>query len=84
MSKRIIGLIMASLLTSSAYADEASLKKSIETVYPKLKVQSITKTPYAGLYEVFLDGQIIYTDDKFSFLIAEGKVIDPVSRRNLT
>lgn len=84
MSKRIIGLIMAALLTSSAYADEASLKKSIETVYPKLKVQSITKTPYAGLYEVFLDGQIIYTDDKFSFLIAEGKVIDPVSRRNLT
>ncbi|HWU83090.1 MAG TPA: DsbC family protein [Methylophilaceae bacterium] len=84
MPTRIIGLIMAALLTSSAYADEASLKKAIETVYPKLKVQSITKTPYAGLYEVFLDGQIIYTDDKFSFLIAEGKVIDPMSRRNLT
>ena len=84
MSPRIISLIMAALFATSAYADEASLKKAIETVYPKLKVQSITKTPYAGLYEVFLDGQIIYTDDKFSFLIAEGKVIDPVSRRNLT
>lgn len=84
MYKTMFGLIAAALLTTNVLADEASLRKSIEAAYPKLKVQSVTKTPYSGLYEVFLDGQIIYTDDKFSFLIVEGKIIDPVSKRNLT
>lgn len=84
MLRTIIGLLFAGLITTSAYADETSLRKAIEATYPKLKVQSVTKTPFSGLYEVFLDGQIIYTDDKFSFLIVEGKVIDPVSKRNIT
>lgn len=84
MLRTIIGLLCAGLIATSAYADEASLRKAIEATYPKLKVQSVTKTPFSGLYEVFLDGQIIYTDEKFSFLIVEGKVIDPVSKRNVT
>lgn len=84
MLRTIIGLLCAGLITTSVYADETSLRKAIETAYPKLKVQSVTKTPFSGLYEVFLDGQIIYTDEKFSFLIVEGKVIDPVTKRNVT
>jgi thiol:disulfide interchange protein DsbC len=84
MYKTTTGLLIAALLATSAFADEAGLRKSIEATYPKLKVQSVIKTPYSGLYEVFLDGQIIYTDEKFSFLIVEGKVIDPASKRNLT
>lgn len=84
MLRTIIGLLFAGLITTSAYADEAGLRKAIEATYPRLKVQSVTKTPFSGLYEVFLDGQIIYTDEKFSFLIVEGKVIDPVSKRNVT
>lgn len=84
MYKRSLGLLLAAMMTTSAHADEASLRKAIETTYPKLKVQSITKTPYSGLFEVYLDGQIIYTDERFSFLIADAKVIDPVSKRNMT
>jgi thiol:disulfide interchange protein DsbC len=84
MYKTILGIILTAFLISTAFADEASLKRSIEIAYPKIKVQSVTKTPYSGLYEVFLDGQIIYTDERFSFLIAEGKIIDPMSKRNIT
>jgi thiol:disulfide interchange protein DsbC len=84
MYKTIIGIILTALFTDIALANEAGLRKSIEAAYPKIKVHSVTKTPYSGLYEVFLDGQIIYTDEKFSFLIAEGKIIDPVSKRNIT
>lgn len=76
--------LLAGLMTFNVLADEASLKKSIEGVYPTLKVQKITKTPFNGLYEVFLGEEIIYTDEKFSFLIAEGRVIDVKTRRNLT
>ena len=68
----------------TALADEATLKKTIEAAYPKFKVDSVVKTPYAGLYEVFMGGQIIYTDDKFSFLIAEGRLVDPKTKKDLT
>lgn len=76
--------LLAGMLTTTAWADEASLKKTIEATYPKVKIQNIAKTPYAGLYEVFLDGQIIYTDDSFNFLIVEGRLVDPKNRRDLT
>ena len=84
MSKKFLGLLLAILLTGSAYADEASLRKAIEAAYPKVKVESVVKTPYGGLYEIFLDGQIVYTDEKFSFLIAEGHLVEPKSKRDIT
>ena len=67
-----------------AFADEASVKKAVEAAYPKFKVDSVTKTPYAGLYEVFMAGQIIYTDEKMSFLIAEGHLVDPKTKKDIT
>ncbi len=75
-----------SLLTLSqfALADEASLKKAIEAAYPKFKVESVIKTPYAGLYEVFMGGQIVYTDEKLTFLIAEGRLVDPRTKKDVT
>ncbi len=84
MWKKLTGILLATLLAGSAWADEASLRKTIEAAYPKMHVQSVAKTPYAGLYEVFLDGQIIYTDEKFSFLIAEGRLVDPKNKRDIT
>ena len=76
----------ASLLTISqfALADEASLKKAIEAAYPKFKVESVVKTPYSGLYEVFMGGQIIYADEKLTFLIAEGRLVDPKTKKDVT
>ncbi len=77
-------LFLAIGLSMQAWADEAALKKIIEAAYPKFKVDNVTKTPYGGLYEVFMGGQIIYTDDKFSFLIAEGKLVDPKTKKDIT
>lgn len=77
-------LFLAIGLSMQAWADEAALKKIIEAAYPKFKVDSVTKTPYGSLYEVFMGGQIIYTDDKFSFLIAEGKLVDPKTKKDIT
>ena len=71
-------------ISQLAQADEASLKKAIEAAYPKFKVESVTKTPYAGLYEVFMGGQIIYTDEKLTFLIAEGRLVDPKTKKDVT
>lgn len=81
--KQLVTLSMLALSTF-AIADEASLKKAVEAAYPKFKVESVVKTPYAGLYEVFMGGQIIYTDEKLTFLIAEGRLVDPKSKKDVT
>ena len=84
MPKKLFGLLIGTLLMSGAYADDATLKKAIESTYPDVQVESIKKTQFGGLYEVFMGGQIIYTDEKFTFLIAEGRLIDPKNKRNVT
>lgn len=81
-------IILAALMTMTAsgisVADEASLKKAIEAAYPKFKVDSVTKTPYSGLYEVFMGGQIVYADEKLTFIIAEGRLVDPKTKKDIT
>lgn len=85
MLKKSFVVILLSLIASGTlFADEASLRKAIESAYPKVHVGKITKTPYAGLYEVVVNGQIVYTDEKFSFLIVDGGLIDTKTKRDVT
>ncbi|MDP2154061.1 MAG: DsbC family protein [Methylotenera sp.] len=84
MLKKIVSVALLSAFATFAVADEASVKKAVEAAYPKFKVEKVTKTPYAGLYEVFMGGQIIYTDEKLSFLIAEGRLVDPKTKKDIT
>jgi thiol:disulfide interchange protein DsbC len=46
-------------------------------------VQSVTKSGYLGLYEVYADGQVLYTDEKLTTIIA-GTLIDGKTMRNVT
>lgn len=84
MLKKLVSIALLSSLSTFAIADEASVKKAVEAAYPKFKVDKVTKTPYAGLYEVFMAGQIIYTDEKLTFLIAEGRLVDPKTKKDIT
>jgi thiol:disulfide interchange protein DsbC len=84
MYKQLFGIALLTALASHAMADEASVKKAVEAAYPKFKVDSVTKTNYSGLYEVFMGGQILYTDEKMSFLIAEGHLVDPKTKKDIT
>ncbi len=84
MFKHLLGLSLLTALISNAMADELSVKKAVEAAYPKFKVESVNKTPYAGLYEVFMGGQIVYTDEKMTFLIAEGHIVEPKTKKDIT
>lgn len=64
-------------------ADEAKIRKTLTEQFPGVQITSVTKTPYAGLFEVYMDGQIVYVDDKAQFAIA-GDVLDLKTRRNVT
>lgn len=84
MLKKILPVFVISLLavfSLSASANEASIKKAVEAKFGK--VESVTKTNYFGLYEIYADGQIMYTDEKVSaFLI--GNLIDGKSMKSVT
>lgn len=84
MIRKLISIALIGVFSTFAMADEASVKKAVEAAYPKFKVEKVTKTPYAGLYEVFMGGQIIYTDEKLTFLIAEGRLVDPKTKKDIT
>ncbi len=70
------------LTCGAAFADEASVRKLVEAKLQS-KVQSVTKTPYGGLYEVYMDGKLHYTDEKVSFIVY-GVLIDTKTNKNYT
>ena len=83
MLKSFLPLAMAVLFSQSAMADEASVKKAIEGKLGGNKVTSLTKTPYMGLYEVYADGQVFYTDEGITTILA-GTLIDGKTMKNVT
>jgi thiol:disulfide interchange protein DsbC len=71
-------------LWSSAHAGENEIRKSLQSKFPGIgKLEHIVKTPYAGLYEVVVDDQLLYTDAQGEYIF-EGNVIDAKSRRDLS
>jgi thiol:disulfide interchange protein DsbC len=65
----------------AAVADEADVKKSVEA---KLgKIEKIVRSPMAGIWEVTVDGQIVYADDKGAYLIF-GNLLEVKTGKNLT
>ncbi|SEP24795.1 DsbC family protein [Nitrosovibrio sp. Nv6] len=82
-----LNLIFPALLLcfvfGTASADEASLKKALQASFPGEKIESLKKTPYLGLYEAVVGGELFYTDEKASYLFF-GHVIDPKTKESLT
>lgn len=83
MLKRLLPLVITSLWVMAANADEADIKKAME-VKLGTKVESVTKSGYLGLYEVYADGNILYTDEKMTAFVAGGQLIDGKTLKNVT
>jgi thiol:disulfide interchange protein DsbC len=68
-----------------ACADEASVRKILQQRLPTMNVESVTRVPFGGLYEVVLDGEIVYTDEKGEYFFG-GNIYDirTLPPRNLT
>jgi thiol:disulfide interchange protein DsbC len=83
MYQKLLPLALAATLSLPILADEVgTLKKTLETKLAR-PVSSVTRTPYLGLYEVYVDGQIFYTDEKVSALLM-GTLIDGKTMKNVT
>ncbi|MFZ0107861.1 MAG: DsbC family protein [Thiobacillus sp.] len=71
------------MFAAAAQANESVIRKALTEQFPNANIASVKKTPYSGLFEVYLDGQLIYVDAKAQYVFA-GDVIDLKSRANLT
>ena len=78
-----LALAATLMATACAQANEANIRKALSQQFPSAQISSITKTPYSGLFEVYLDGQVVYVDAKAEYVFS-GDVIELKSRRNLT
>jgi len=69
--------ILAGLAAGSAIASEAAIRKAVEAKFPGVPVDSVSKTPFSGIYEVVVGGgrRIVYTDEKVSYIFV-GNLLD--------
>ena len=83
MLKQILPFALALTFIAPAMADEADIRKGVEAKLGT-KVESVTKAGYMGLYEVYADGNIFYTDEKVTAILVSGQLIDAKSMKNVT
>jgi len=81
---KILTALFLFTLLSAAHAGEIEIRKSLQSKFPGIgKIEHIVKTPYAGLYEIVIGDQLLYTDARGDYLF-EGNVIETKSRSNLS
>lgn len=69
---------------SSAQAGENEIRKSLQSKFPGIgPLEHVIRTPYADLYEVIIDNDLMYTDSKGQYIF-EGNIIDVKTRRELS
>lgn len=77
-------LLAVSGLVGTAHAGETEIRKALgERLTDLGKVDEVTKSPIAGLFEVRIGTDIYYTDENGNYLL-EGQLLDTKTRANLT
>ena len=84
LNHSLMTVLLAGLVSSAALADEAAIRKNLAERLPNFpKIDEVIKSPMAGLYEVRLGTDIVYTDESGNYLI-QGSLIDTKSKADLT
>ncbi len=88
ISHPIKALLAAALLLLSfgALAQEAAIRKTLAERLPNLpKIDEVTRTPVAGLYEVRFGGsEILYSDASGEHVFVNGALVETKTRTDLT
>lgn len=81
----VFSSVLFALAAAPSRADEASVRGAFQKRFPQANVESVARTPFAGIYEIVFDGQIAYTNEELSFVFI-GNLYDlrGAERRNLT
>ena len=82
----IVRLTLCALLctAATATAGEAEIQQALQSKYPDLHIENVTRAPIPGIYEIYADGEILYVDEKASYLIVGGKLVDTARKADVT
>ena len=83
-NKRSLLLCLALLLPNLALASEARVRQEMQKKYPDIQVESVTRSPLPGIFEVFAGGEVFYADENVNYLIIRGRMIDVARKSDLT
>ncbi len=92
MLLKTLSTVILLLVSAASSANEADIQKAIEARLG-VKVESVNRAGYFGLYEVYADGSLFYTDEKVTAILIGGdmirsqhalNLIDLKSNRNIT
>ncbi len=76
--------VLSAVLAGSALANEAVIRKNLAERMPNLpKIDEVQRTPVAGLWEVRIGTDILYTDAEGQYIV-QGEIYDAKARQNLT
>lgn len=89
--KAVVGAMLtvaALLVAQAALANEAAVRKAVGPVLtelfgPGIKADSVRRLGKFNLYEIQIGNDLLYTDEKVSYLI-NGDILDVKTKRNLT
>ena len=82
----VAATVLAICMTSAlSQGHEATIRKNLSERIPQIpKIEEITPTPLAGIYELRLSTNEIYYSDAAGNYLIQGSLIDTKSKRNLT
>jgi thiol:disulfide interchange protein DsbC len=82
---KITMALMMALSASISFAQtvEANIKKMIESRMEGVRVDSVIKTPYGGLFELRIGSDILYTDEKAKYIFV-GRVLNAKTSEDYT
>ncbi len=76
-------LALALFASGMARAGDEDVKKRFESRFPGVTVTNVRPAPMPGLYELFVNGELLYADEGVNYVI-QGTLIRAADRRNLT
>jgi thiol:disulfide interchange protein DsbC len=83
MRQRKWAMLGLGLLAGTAQADEADVRRAVQTMLPQARIESVVPAASAGWYEVVAQGQVLYVSADGRHLMA-GDLWSVADRANLS
>jgi len=74
---------LALAIPASAQQDLDRVRSELKKRVPEAPIESVRKLGYAGLYEVVIGNEVLYTDETASIMVV-GSIVDLKTKENLT